>query len=42
MIAALVVTPAGMAGLVVALDEETAAFLAAMATAVVCPAECAG
>jgi hypothetical protein len=34
MIAALVVTPAGLAGLVVTLDEETAAVLTAMATAV--------
>ena len=34
MIAGLVVTPAGLAGLVVTLDEETAAVLAAMATAV--------
>lgn len=34
MIAALVVTPAGLAGLVVTLDEETAAVLAAMAAAV--------
>ncbi len=34
MIAGLVVTPAGLAGLVVTLDEETAAVLTAMATAV--------
>lgn len=34
MIAALVVTPAGLAGLVVTLDEESAAVLAAIATAV--------
>lgn len=34
MIAALVVTPAGLAGLTVALDEGTAAVLTAMATAV--------
>ena len=34
MIAGLVVTPTGLAGLVVTLDDETAAVLAAMATAV--------
>ena len=34
MVAGLVVTPAGLAGLVVTLDEETAAVLTAMATAV--------
>ena len=34
MIAALVVTPAGLAGLAVALEEPTATVLAAMATAV--------
>ena len=34
MIAGLVVTPAGLAGLVVTLDEQTAAVLTAMATAV--------